>query len=144
LSGLKTQNTKMQTELDEVNAENDKTDNFLTLIRKYTNFEELTTAMINELIDKIVVYECEWSEGFAENGRPRGTRSQRVDVYLKYIGVFNVPDMRTPAEIEAERIAAEKLEKKRKHQREYMRERQAKKRAAEQTEKAQEETKKSA
>jgi hypothetical protein len=134
LSALKSQTAKLQSELDEVNADNDKTDKFLALIRKYTHFEELTNAMINEFVDKIIVHECEWSEGFAENGRPLGTRSQRVDVYLKYIGVFNVPDMRTPAEIEAERIAAERLEEKRRYNREYMRKRTEEKRAAEKAE----------
>ncbi|MCL1852820.1 MAG: recombinase family protein [Peptococcaceae bacterium] len=131
LSTLKSQNAKLQSELDEYNTENNKTDKFLALIRKYTHFEELTNAMINELVDKLVVYECEWSEGFAENGRPRGTRSQRVDLYFKHIGNYTVPDMRTAEEIEAERIAAEKLEKKRKYNREFMRKRAAEKRAAE-------------
>jgi len=130
--GLKAKNAELQSELDEFTSDSLKVDKFLALVRKYTRFEELTNAMINEFIDKIIVYECEWSEGFnKENGRPMGTRSQRVDVYLKYIGNFNVPDMRTEEEIEAERKAAEKLEKKRKHGREYMRKRTAEKRAAE-------------
>ena len=130
LSAIKSQNVKLQAELNEFNTEHDNTEKFLALIRKYTNFEELTNSMINEFVDKIVVHECEWSEGFAENGRPLGTRSQRVDVYLKYIGNFNVPDMRTAEEIETERRAAERLEKKRKHGREYMRKRLAEKRVA--------------
>jgi hypothetical protein len=83
---LKSQNSKLQSELDEFNTDNDKTDKFMALIRKYTHFEELTNAMLNEFVDKIIVFECEWSEGFAANGRPLGTRTQRVDVYLKYIG----------------------------------------------------------
>jgi len=132
LGELKAKNTELQAEIDEFTADNDKVDKFLALVRRYTRFEELTPAMINEFVDKIIVYEGEWSEGFnKENGRPMGTRSQRVDVYLKYIGNFNVPDIRTEEEIEAERKAAEKLEKKRKHGREYMRKRMAEKRATE-------------
>ena len=131
LSALKSQNIAMQSELDDFNSENDKTNKFLELVRKYTHFEELTNAMINEFVDKIIVHECEWSEGFAENGRPLGTRSQRVDVYLKYIGNFNVPDMRSVEEIESERIAAEAIEKKRRYNREYMRRKLEKKRANE-------------
>jgi DNA invertase Pin-like site-specific DNA recombinase len=130
ITDLKTQNAKLHTDLDEFNTEKDKTDKFLALIRKYTHFEELTTPMLNEFIDKIIVHECEWSEGFAENGRPLGTRTQRVDIYFKHIGNYTAPDMRTAEEIEAECIAAEKLEKKRKHGREYMRKRHAEKRAA--------------
>jgi len=130
LSSLKTENAQLQSELNGFNSEIDRTDKFLALIRKYTHFEELTSAMINEFVDKIIVHECQWSEGFAENGRPLGTRAQQVDVYLKYIGKVDIPDMRSQEEIEAERIAAEKLEKKRKHGREYMRKRTAEKRAA--------------
>jgi len=48
-----------------------------------------------------------------------------------FIGNFNVPDMRSKEEIEAERKAAEKLEKKRKYNREIMRRLTAEKRAAE-------------
>lgn len=129
---LKAQNAGLQSELDEFTADSVKVDKFLELVRKYTRFEELTNAMINEFIGKIIVYEGEWSEGFnEENGRPMGTRSQRVDVYLKYIGNFNVPDIRSAEEIEAERVAAEKLEKKRARNREYMRKLTAKKRAIE-------------
>jgi hypothetical protein len=59
-----------------------------------------------------------------------GVRTQRVDIYLKYIGVFNVPDTRTADEIETERIKEEKLALQRKKQREYMRRKAAEKRAA--------------
>jgi len=51
-----------------------------------------------------------------------GSRSQQVDVYLKYIGKFDVPDMRTAEEIEAERIAEEKLEARRAYSRNKTRE----------------------
>jgi len=130
IAAAKSENEKLQTELAELEREKDKTDKFLALVRKYTHFEELTNAMINEFIDKIIVHEGVWSEGVGENGRPRGTRTQQVDVYLKYIGNFAVPDMRTPDEVEQERIAAEKLEQKRKYDRECMRRYMARKRAA--------------
>ncbi|MDR1321704.1 MAG: DUF4368 domain-containing protein [Gracilibacteraceae bacterium] len=59
-----------------------KADKFIALVRKYTSFEELTPAMLNECVDKIVVHEAE---------RPRGQRNQRVDIYLTYIGRFTLP-----------------------------------------------------
>ena len=136
ITTTKAQNAELQTELDKINSEKDKTEKFLKLIRKYTRFEELTTPMLNELVDKVIVHEGEWSEGYnKENGRPMGIRSQRVDVYLKYIGKFDIPDMRTAEEIEKERRAAEKLERKRKYNREYMRQKNAEKRAAKNAEK---------
>lgn len=79
--------------------------------------------MISEFIDKIVVHEGEWSE---DGGRYKGTRTQRVDVYLRYIGKFDAPDVRTPEEIEAERIAFEKAERRRRQNRESSRRYEAK------------------
>ena len=121
LSVLKLQSVKLQSELDEFCKENNRTEKFLELIRKYTDFTELTTPMLNEFVDKIIVHEAVWSEGRAENGRLRGTRTQQVDVYLKYIGNFQVPDMRSPEEIKAELMAAKKLDAKRKYNREVTR-----------------------
>ncbi len=60
---LKDKNAALQSELDEFNADSVKADKFIELVRKYTSFEELTPAMLNELVDKVVVHEGEWSEG---------------------------------------------------------------------------------
>ena len=129
---IKSQNEKLQAELDEFISDNDRAENFLALVRKYTSFEELTTPMLNSFVEKIIVHEGVWSDGnTGVGGKPRGARSQQVDVYLKYIGNFDVPDMRTAEQIEADRIAEEKLEAKRAYHREKTRNWVAKKRAAE-------------
>jgi DNA invertase Pin-like site-specific DNA recombinase len=129
-SELKTKIADMQAELDEYAAENSNVDRFVELVRRFTNFEELTAAMINEFIEKIIVHECEWSDGHTgENGRPRGRRTQQVDVYLKYIGKFDVPDLRTPEQIEADRIAEEKRELNRAYHRKKTREHLERKKA---------------
>ena len=112
----------MQLELDAFNEDNTRADKFLEIVQRYTNFETLTPAMLNEFVDKVIVHEGEWSEGNTGiNGRPRGVRSQQVDVYLKHIGSFAVPDMRTPEQIEADRIADEELEARRTYYREKTR-----------------------
>lgn len=36
-----------------------RADEFLKLVKKYFNFEELTTPMLNEFIEKVVEYEAE-------------------------------------------------------------------------------------
>ncbi len=69
-------------ELAEFTEDSTKANKFIALVRKYTNFEELTPAMLHEFIDKVVVHEAE---------RPRGQRNQRVDIYLTYIGQFVPP-----------------------------------------------------
>ncbi len=71
---------------------------FLKLVKKYENITELTPAMINEFIDKILVHE------------PQGKgadRTTEVEIYLNYVGQFQVPvEQHEPTE--EERIAAEK------------------------------------
>jgi chromosome partitioning protein len=81
-----------------------------------------------ELLLKIIVHEGVWSE---RTETYKGTRTQQVDVYLKYIGKFEAPDMRTPEQIEAERRAEEKKEEHRRRNREYMRNRAAERKESE-------------
>ncbi len=73
---------KVQSELDSFEADTARVDQFMALAKKYTDFTELTTPMINEFVDKIVVHEAD---------RSSGERTQEVDVYLKFIGKFDVP-----------------------------------------------------
>jgi DNA invertase Pin-like site-specific DNA recombinase len=125
----KAQLETLQSELDDYNANVESADKFIELVRRFTSFEELTTAMINELVERIDVHEGEWSEADPVTGY-KGTRSQQVDVYLKYIGKFDTPNIRTAEELEAERIAEEKLIKKRECNRRYMRRKYAEVRAS--------------
>ena len=120
-AGLKTEAAVLQAELDAFNADSVNADKFIELVHRYTDFSELTPAMINEFIDRIIVHECEWSEGRNAAGRGLGTRTQKVEVFLKYIGSFNVPDMRIPEEIEADRIKQARIDRERKYKRDYSR-----------------------
>ena len=111
-----------QAELDAFNADTDKASQFLELVKRYTDFSVLTTPMILEFVDKIVVHAPD---------RSSGERTQEVDIYLKFIGKFDVPlPEPTPEELEEQ----EKLRQKREKQREYTkRYREKKKRAAAQS-----------
>ena len=72
----------------------DRAGQFLALARKYTDFSVLTTPMINEFIDRIVVHAPDKSSG---------EREQEIEIYLKFIGKFDVPlPEPTPEEIAAE------------------------------------------
>jgi hypothetical protein len=124
---LKAQNETLQSELDAFKNDSMRAENFLSLVRRYTQVEELNPAMIYEFVDKIIVHEAVWTEQ-DENNRRKGSRTQKIEVFLKYIGDFNAPDSRSPEEIEAERIAEEKLEQKRARQREASRRYDEKKR----------------
>ena len=129
---LEAKTDTLQAELDDFNNDSVRADKFIEIVHRYTAFEELTTPMLHEFIDKVLIHEGEWSDGnTGVNGRPRGVRTQRVDVYLKYVGNFDVPDIRTPEQIEADFIAEEKLEASRAYHRQKTREWAERKRTAE-------------
>ena len=108
-----------QAELDAFNADTDRADQFLELVRRYTDFSMLTTPMILEFVDKIVVHAPD---------RSSGERMQEVDIYLKFIGKFDVP---LPEPTLEELAEQERLRKKREKQREYSRRSREKKKRAE-------------
>ena len=83
-----------QNELKEYEEDNDKINQFLELTKKYTDFSVLTPVMINEFIDKIIVHAADKSSG---------ERTQQIEIYLKFIGKFDVPMPEpTTAELEQE------------------------------------------
>jgi DNA invertase Pin-like site-specific DNA recombinase len=102
---LKAQNAALQAELTSFEQDSLKADNFLALVRRYTEFDELTNELLHEFVDKIIVYEADKSAG---------ERRQRVDIYLNYIGKFTIP-CDEPKPLTPEEIAAEeeRLDKKR-------------------------------
>lgn len=67
----------------------DRAEQFLSLAKKYTDFSELTTTMINEFIDKIIVHSPEKIDG---------DHVQEVEIYLKFIGRFDLPEPELTAE----------------------------------------------
>ena len=103
-SALETSMTEWQSLLDNWNADRVRMTEFIDLAKRYTDFSELTTPMLNEFIEKIVVHE----------GQGRGKqRRQRLDFYFNFIGAFEVPaDIVTPMEQEAERRQQEEQAEK--------------------------------
>lgn len=68
-----------------------RAEQFLELAKKYTDFSELTTPMINEFIEKIIVHAPE---------KVDGDRVQEVEIYLSFIGCFELPVRElTPEEV---------------------------------------------
>ena len=66
-----------------------RVEQFLALAKKYTDFSELTTPMINEFIDKIIVHAPE---------KVGGDRVQEVEIYLNFIGKCELPEQELTAE----------------------------------------------
>ena len=74
--------TEAEAALDSFEQDTANVERFLALAKKYTDFSELTTPMINEFIEKIIVHAPEKIDG---------DRTQQVDIYLKFIGQFDLP-----------------------------------------------------
>ena len=72
---------------------------FIDLIHRYTDVDEVSDVMLNELIDKIAVHA-------ATGGRGRG-REQRVDIYFTFIGQYLAPPTEEELREEAEKAAVE-------------------------------------
>ncbi len=70
-----------QAELEAFNADTDRAGQFLELVKRYTDFSVLTTPMIYEFVDKIVVHAPD---------RSSGERTQEVDIYLKFLGCLGL------------------------------------------------------
>ena len=66
-----------------------RVEQFVELAKKYTDFSELTTPMINEFIEKIIVHAPEKLDG---------DRVQEIEIYLKFIGHFELPAPELTAE----------------------------------------------
>ena len=66
-----------------------RVEQFMELARKYTDFSELTTPMINEFIEKIIIHAPEKLDG---------DRIQEIEIYLKFIGHFELPAPELTAE----------------------------------------------
>ena len=108
LSGYDTEQTaleaemqELQTGLDRYGADSVRADRFLELVKRYTDFSELTTPMLNEFIEKVVVHEADKSTG---------DRVQKVDIYLNFIGAFTVPKMEAALTAEQEAREQRKLQ----------------------------------
>jgi hypothetical protein len=100
----------IQNSLSAYKETSDNVDRFIKLVHRYTDFTELTTPMIHEFIDKIVVHEADKSTG---------DRLQQIDIYLKYVGKLDIipmPEL-TPEQLKEE----ERKRRKRAWNRTYMR-----------------------
>jgi uncharacterized protein YeeX (DUF496 family) len=116
---LEAQNEQLTAEIAAFNENSEKSARFIELVRRYTEFDELTTPILNSFISKVVVHEADKSSG---------ERVQDVDVYFNFIGRFT-PPQEEHIPTEEEFAEAEKLRAKRAKQREANRRWYAKKRA---------------
>lgn len=80
-------NEKINNLKDEISngkSKNVSTDMFIATVQKYTRAKKLTPQMLNELIDKIEVYQSEKIDG---------KTVQRLKIHYTCIGTLEIPDM---------------------------------------------------
>jgi len=105
---LEVKTDEMKAELETYNADGNRADEFIKLVKKHTEFGELTTEMLNGFVHKIIVHKAvktEWE------------RTQKVDIIFNFIGEFKLLQEEisapTPEEIEAEEKWREQIQKRR-------------------------------
>lgn len=82
---------------------------FVALVKRYTDFSELTAPMMNEFIEKVVVHEATGD---------RAHRKQKVDIYFNFIGNFVLPKPEAPVLTAEQQEAERKKEERRQRERE--------------------------
>ncbi|MDD2362965.1 MAG: recombinase family protein [Oscillospiraceae bacterium] len=118
---LEKQTEEIRTALTQFDSDSVRADKFMELVNRYTDFSELTPAMLHEFVEKVVVHEADKSSG---------VRQQRVDIYLNYIGQFEVPEDYKDDYVEEPALPKTPTEIQRAKWREYARVAREKKRAA--------------
>ena len=83
---------QLQSEIDSYKTEQAQYENdrksaarFLKLVERYSNAEEMTTLMLNEFVEKIIVHERD-RKGSADT-------TQKIEIYFNFIGEYIPPTM---------------------------------------------------
>lgn len=133
---LESEVATLQTSIDRYNTDSVRADKFIELVKKHTEFTALTASLLNEFIEKVVVHEAV---------KVDGKREQAVDIYLNFIGKFDLPlseyeQEETPIRTSKKKLCSEMTEEQvmRERERDKVRYAQkvAAKKAAEQAERA--------
>ncbi|MCU6703852.1 recombinase family protein [Muriventricola aceti] len=75
---------KLRSEIEKQSSQAMTTDMFISLVRKYTRARKLTPRMLNELVEKIEVYNAEKNDGVWE---------QRLRIHYNCVGEITIPKM---------------------------------------------------
>ena len=74
----------LRAEIDKQSSQSMTTDMFISLVRKYTRARKLTPRMLNELIEKIEVFNAEKIDGVWE---------QRLRIHYNCVGAIEIPEL---------------------------------------------------
>lgn len=131
---LESEIQELKIQIDAYNETTDKSEQFLEIAKKYTDFSVLTAPMLNEFIDKIVVHAPVWESG---------KRTQELEFYFKFIGKFEIPTHEPTTSELAEMAEKERLRlRNREYGRRYREKKKAEKLAAQKAAEQQKKTEK--
>ena len=94
---------RLQAEIDRYNTDSVRADKFIELVKRHTEFTEFSASLLNEFVEKIIVHEAT---------KVNGVREQEVEIYLNFIGKFDLPEQ----EEQPEETPVRKSRKKRRHE----------------------------
>lgn len=81
---LKKKISALQTEIDEEKRQRHSAASFLRTVKRYTDIEELTPTILNELVEKIVVHQA---QGVGKS------KTQQLEIHYNFVGVLDVPEV---------------------------------------------------
>ena len=79
---LKDKIQELTTTLDRIKQEEIDLSSFIDKVKKYTEIKELTPEIINELVDKILIY---------QQTKLNGKKIQQIDIYYAGVGIIGIP-----------------------------------------------------
>jgi len=117
---------RLQSEIDRYNTDSVRADRFIELVKRHTEFTEFSAALLNEFVEKVIVHEAVKIDG---------KRTMQVDIYLNFIGKFELPELEeqqeeTPPRTSKKKLRRDMTEEERARERERDHQRYAKKVAA--------------
>lgn len=79
---LKTKIEQLSKEIDHTEKKTTDLTQFISNVKKYTEITELTSEILNELIEKILVHQTE---------KINGKKVQEIDIYYRGVGIISFP-----------------------------------------------------
>ena len=80
---LENEQAELQNAVEEFANGTERADDFIGLVERYESFEEISPAMLNTMVEKIIVHERD-RKGSAQT-------TQRIDIHLTFIGEYEFP-----------------------------------------------------
>ncbi|MCL2168416.1 MAG: recombinase family protein [Defluviitaleaceae bacterium] len=100
---------QLQTTVERYEGGSAKANNFIKLVESYVDFEEITTTMLHEFVNKIVVHERERKGAI--------NSPQTVEIHLNFIGQFIPPSMALQRQVQSNLTPEELAEQEKLQQR---------------------------